>query len=179
MVPLLTKSRQEKIAFSGRKTASGSSGKNPNKRTYRLGPEALKTCRENWPTPTAIASGVSVYGFRYYDPVTGRWPSRDPLYVIGATVVAIIVVIIFKKVVVLRPLPKLPPLSECIDTCYCFCENSGVHTYTVPAGNPCFPIQGAYQDIESSPSGEPVVVWKTESCPCTKERRLFAKSCGK
>jgi len=22
---------------------------------------------------------VSVYGFRYYDPVTGRWPNRDPI----------------------------------------------------------------------------------------------------
>jgi uncharacterized protein RhaS with RHS repeats len=22
---------------------------------------------------------VSVYGYRYYDPVTGRWPSRDPI----------------------------------------------------------------------------------------------------
>jgi RHS repeat-associated protein len=26
-----------------------------------------------------IASGVTYYGFRYYDPVTGRWPSRDPI----------------------------------------------------------------------------------------------------
>ena len=24
------------------------------------------------------ASGMFFYGFRYYDPVTGRWPSRDP-----------------------------------------------------------------------------------------------------
>jgi len=23
--------------------------------------------------------GVAYYGYRYYDPVTGRWPSRDPL----------------------------------------------------------------------------------------------------
>ena len=26
-----------------------------------------------------IASGMFYYGFRYYDPVTGRWPSRDPI----------------------------------------------------------------------------------------------------
>jgi len=26
-----------------------------------------------------IASGVTYYGFRYYDPVTGRWPNRDPI----------------------------------------------------------------------------------------------------
>jgi len=23
--------------------------------------------------------GVRVYGYRHYDPVTGRWPSRDPI----------------------------------------------------------------------------------------------------
>jgi RHS repeat-associated protein len=27
----------------------------------------------------AEALGVSVYGYRYYDPTTGRWPSRDPI----------------------------------------------------------------------------------------------------
>ena len=26
-----------------------------------------------------VASGVTDYGFRYYDPTTGRWPSRDPI----------------------------------------------------------------------------------------------------
>jgi RHS repeat-associated protein len=26
-----------------------------------------------------FASGVTYYGFRYYDPQTGRWPSRDPI----------------------------------------------------------------------------------------------------
>jgi RHS repeat-associated protein len=31
----------------------------------------LKTCRNR--------PGVAVYGYRYYDPVTGRWPSRDPI----------------------------------------------------------------------------------------------------
>ena len=36
------------------------------------------------PTPSNYDSGcpliqVNYYGFRYYDPVTGRWPSRDPL----------------------------------------------------------------------------------------------------
>jgi RHS repeat-associated protein len=24
-------------------------------------------------------SGMFYYGFRYYDPVTGRWPNRDPI----------------------------------------------------------------------------------------------------
>lgn len=25
------------------------------------------------------SDGVAVYGYRYYDPLTGRWPSRDPI----------------------------------------------------------------------------------------------------
>ena len=29
--------------------------------------------------PPAPTMGVRVYGYRYYDPVTGRWPSRDPI----------------------------------------------------------------------------------------------------
>jgi RHS repeat-associated protein len=28
--------------------------------------------------PTAKTVGVTYYGYRWYDPVTGRWPSRDP-----------------------------------------------------------------------------------------------------
>jgi len=31
------------------------------------------------PTSTETVSGVSVYGFRYYMPQTGRWASRDPI----------------------------------------------------------------------------------------------------
>jgi RHS repeat-associated protein len=30
-----------------------------------------------------LASSVTDYGFRYYDPVTGRWPSRDPIEEFG------------------------------------------------------------------------------------------------
>jgi integrase/recombinase XerD len=29
--------------------------------------------------PMAKTAGVAYYGYRYYDPVTGRWPSRDPI----------------------------------------------------------------------------------------------------
>jgi RHS repeat-associated protein len=32
--------------------------------------------RKDDPLQTA---GVTYYGYRYYDPVTGRWPSRDPI----------------------------------------------------------------------------------------------------
>lgn len=34
---------------------------------------------EKRPCDYDVASGVTDYGFRYYDPVTGRWPSRDPI----------------------------------------------------------------------------------------------------
>ena len=34
---------------------------------------------EKRPYAYEIASGVTDYGFRYYDPETGRWPSRDPI----------------------------------------------------------------------------------------------------
>ena len=62
-----------------RKTASSSSGRNPNKHTYRIDPQALKTLQENDPTVTKLASGVSVYGFRYYSPQIGRFINRDPI----------------------------------------------------------------------------------------------------
>jgi RHS repeat-associated protein len=29
--------------------------------------------------PIAFATGLYYYGYRYYDPLTGRWPSRDPI----------------------------------------------------------------------------------------------------
>jgi RHS repeat-associated protein len=29
--------------------------------------------------PTAFETGLYYYGYRYYDPMTGRWPSRDPI----------------------------------------------------------------------------------------------------
>jgi RHS repeat-associated protein len=29
--------------------------------------------------PIAFATGLYYYGYRYYDPMTGRWPSRDPI----------------------------------------------------------------------------------------------------
>jgi RHS repeat-associated protein len=29
--------------------------------------------------PVELVSGLAFYGYRYYDPKTGRWPSRDPI----------------------------------------------------------------------------------------------------
>ena len=50
-----------------RKTASGDFFENPNKCTYRMSPQALKTCREQIATITTTASGLPC------------WPSRDPI----------------------------------------------------------------------------------------------------
>jgi RHS repeat-associated protein len=33
--------------------------------------------------PLAFATGLYYYGYRYYDPLTGRWPSRDPIEEMG------------------------------------------------------------------------------------------------
>ncbi len=33
--------------------------------------------------PVEEGSGLCYYGYRYYDPVTGRWPSRDPIGELG------------------------------------------------------------------------------------------------
>jgi len=79
MIDLTAKPRPVRNARPPRKTASGSPGSKSNRRTYPTGPQALKPRRENRPTPTTIVPGVSVYGYRYYDPVTGRWINRDPI----------------------------------------------------------------------------------------------------
>jgi len=39
--------------------------------------------RENGHCYDETASGVLFYGYRYYDPETGRWPSRDPIEEVG------------------------------------------------------------------------------------------------
>ena len=79
MIDLTATSRPENTALSGRKTASGSRGQRSNRYAYRIDPQALNTCRMNCPAAMTTASGVTVYGYRYYDPETGRWLSRDPI----------------------------------------------------------------------------------------------------
>jgi len=66
------------------KTASGDFFVNANKSRRKNRRQPLKTQQENRPSPSKTVSGVEetglyYYGYRYYDPVTGRWPSRDPL----------------------------------------------------------------------------------------------------
>ncbi len=46
----------------------------PRKRRNRLTCNPLANS-----TGTAPSSCVACYGYRYYDPLTGRWPSRDPI----------------------------------------------------------------------------------------------------
>lgn len=71
--------RPKKPGIPPRKIASGSSRSNPNKHAYRIGSEALQSCRVQPPTATKVASGVFYYGFRYYVPELGRWVNRDPI----------------------------------------------------------------------------------------------------
>jgi len=51
----------------------------PNKTRPANRLQSAQPRREIDPTATKLASGVFYYGYRYYDPVTGRWPSRDPI----------------------------------------------------------------------------------------------------
>ncbi len=48
-------------------------------RARRSASQVLEPQQENRPTPTATASGVLFYGFRYYSPELGRWVNRDPI----------------------------------------------------------------------------------------------------
>jgi RHS repeat-associated protein len=41
--------------------------------------QPVESHQEKWPTPTTTVSGVHYYGYRYYQPETGRWVSRDPI----------------------------------------------------------------------------------------------------
>ncbi len=79
MIDLTADPRPARSTRPPRKTASGSSRSNPDKHAYRITPQALKTRRKDRPTTTATASGVSVYGYRYYESHNGRWISRDPI----------------------------------------------------------------------------------------------------
>ncbi len=79
MIDLTADPRPARSTRPPRKTASGSSRSNPDKHAYRITPQALKTRRKDRPTTTATASGVSVYGYRYYQSLNGMWLSRDPI----------------------------------------------------------------------------------------------------
>jgi integrase/recombinase XerD len=50
---------------------------NPPKPAMPSNPIALSELEDN--SGDDVENRVSDYGYRYYDPVTGRWPSRDPI----------------------------------------------------------------------------------------------------
>jgi RHS repeat-associated protein len=64
-------------------TLAGNAAKSPTKPPK--GPNGGKTCNPlvsnhlEQPDNPGPGMCVSFYGYRYYDPVTGRWPSRDPI----------------------------------------------------------------------------------------------------
>jgi RHS repeat-associated protein len=55
----------------------------PAKSGYSGKPLAPIVLHHRNPKPKTM--GVTHYGYRYYDPVTGRWPSRDPIQEDGGT----------------------------------------------------------------------------------------------
>ena len=66
-------------ARAGRKTASRIFLQLEATRTGKTPAQVADLHQENLTTATKNASGVRYYGFRYYNPSTGRWPSRDPI----------------------------------------------------------------------------------------------------
>ena len=79
MIDLTASPRPAQSSRPPRKLASGSSRSNSNRHAYRIDPQALQPRRKNRPAATTTAPGVSVYGYRYYYPETGRWLNRDPI----------------------------------------------------------------------------------------------------
>ena len=56
---------------------SGALRLRPAKSGYSGKPLATRVLHHRNPKPKTM--GVTYYGYRYYDPATGRWPSRDPI----------------------------------------------------------------------------------------------------
>jgi RHS repeat-associated protein len=67
----------------GRETASGIFLRNHPKRTRKILRKSRISRLVARPAATKVASGVRYYGLRYYNPSTGRWPSRDPIQELG------------------------------------------------------------------------------------------------
>jgi RHS repeat-associated protein len=53
------------------------------KRAWEIDPQVVEQHLEKTTTERKTASGVFFYGFRYYQPTTGRWLSRDPIGEVG------------------------------------------------------------------------------------------------
>lgn len=66
-------------ACAGRKTASGIFWRTRENRARKTCVKPLKPRQVAEVAVTKTASGVCYYGFRYYNPSTGRWLSKDPI----------------------------------------------------------------------------------------------------
>jgi len=77
------KNPRSETSIPRQKSASRDFFEMSNKTHLENRPQPLKTQQENTPPTQKTASGVLYYGYRYYDPVTGRWPSRDPMREVG------------------------------------------------------------------------------------------------
>jgi hypothetical protein len=64
---------------SGEKSASGIFLYISKNRVGKTGAKSLKKRLVKLAVFTKSASGVRYYGFRYYNPSTGRWLNRDPI----------------------------------------------------------------------------------------------------
>ena len=53
------------------------------KTTVATGPSAITLTHRFSTKPLDTETGLYYYGYRYYDPATGRWPSRDPIGELG------------------------------------------------------------------------------------------------
>ena len=84
MIDLTASPRPAQSSRPPRKLASGSSRSNSNRHAYRIDPQALQPRRKNRPAATTTAPGVSVYGYRFYVPLLGRWINRDPIIEAGS-----------------------------------------------------------------------------------------------
>ena len=65
--------------FADQKTASGIFFHSRTTRARKFCRKSLDSRRVARPATTKTVSGVRYYGFRYYNPSTGRWLSRDPI----------------------------------------------------------------------------------------------------
>jgi len=78
----LTESRSRESHPTAKNRVWGFFGEEGKTRQENQSP-AQQPSQGNQPSPTKTTSGVRYYGYRYYDPVTGRWPSRDPIGEMG------------------------------------------------------------------------------------------------
>ena len=66
-------------AYSGANNRTGEFFSRTGRSVQNFAPEPQNIALGQCDFSQNRAVGITYYGYRYYDPVTGRWPSRDPL----------------------------------------------------------------------------------------------------